>query len=628
MSSPNRDLILGTHYGVVRYLYYEVFLKRRNQIDDLQNQVLFLGCINKYMLCRNGQYAHLYNMYTNLQREQIVEYYETKRLKISSSRDEWLNYCNFITAPRILPRTIDGPYMIDGMALRRYSYFWGAEKTKFTSNIIATPFFCLDGIDHLYQEMIKWKAACENIDVQMTVQAKHIFHDVFYLVNFRGTTQRTQDVDIRFLLWLDDTDIQSELYCPSSEDDIGSLLKRLYIASNSSLFMSQLSDLEVTTNSQNLRLLSIFVQGLSSNFVPTFNGKAPKRTRTVLLDVTNQCTKDATLNCELNFTSISRYGLQPTTKDDQIYEIEQMADLNTEAIITPNCLVVQQEIRCSRQPTLQEMNSYLAEFFQLLALGMVDKDILMRIYRLPEDNRLRPNSMSKQLNIVYMQKFNRFDISRETINYDPTFFDKTYVYAARNLVCTIKSMKYLLQRVIVSSPILPPSVLFMPLSPTNIRQPWRRITQNIIYIKSLRTVFFVKNFTLQHLNNPTQDSDTDPEDRSSIGDIKSLQIATDLQMRDELGRIFMNSGGISRCDLKTVCTFSDIDLRSIMFEEKFKWEIYYFAMGSFTGADPTDKFKEHFLRFMQTPETRQRLGDKIFTIFMHMVNLYRHNILL
>ena len=207
-------LILDTHYGVVRYLYNEIFKKKKNQINDLQNQIMFLSCLNKYMLCRTGKFAQLYGMYSSLDRTEIVNFYEDRHSKINIHPNEWLNFSKIVPSPRILPKSIDGPYIIDNMSLRRYTHFWINEH-KINSNILATPFFCLDGLDHLYYEMINWKGLCEEKNIEMRVNAKHIFHETFYMVELFGENKP----EIRFLIWLDDVDIQSELYVIDDDGD-------------------------------------------------------------------------------------------------------------------------------------------------------------------------------------------------------------------------------------------------------------------------------------------------------------------------------------------------------------------------------------------------------------------------
>lgn len=99
------------------------------------------------------------------------------------------------------------------------------------------------------------------------------------------------------------------------------------------------------------------------------------------------------------------------------------------------------------------MNSRLRDFLDLLAIGVLDKEIYLRVYMLPPDvTNTMPHSMRKQLNVIYMQRYKRFCINRQMVDFNPTFFDKTYVFSAANLVCTVKSLKYILRDVTTSPP--------------------------------------------------------------------------------------------------------------------------------------------------------------------------------
>ncbi|WBR61466.1 hypothetical protein [Drosophila suzukii associated hytrosavirus 1] len=613
-------IVLETHYGVVRYLY-DLFRKRNNQINDLQNQVLFLRCLTKYILCRTDQYGQLYNMYSRLNSEQIRKFYEVNRLKLNMVTTDWLNCTSLVNAPRILPQSIDGPYTIDSVSLRRYSYFW---TSHVTSNILATPYFCLDGIDHLYYEMIKWKTDMENIGVEMTIRNKHIFHETFYMVDLNGIVDKTKNVHIRFLIWLDDVDIQSELYVISNdgedEDDehpvnINSicLLKRLYIACDNNLFVMQLNN--ASKIDPMLKLLNMFVNRLSEHFVVSLDGKPPKITQTVVLDVTNETNQGVGL--PLYFNDISRFDYM-VKNYDSIYEIENIRELHLENVKTPNFLVFQEEVRAAYQPSIEEMNKRIQDLLQLLQIGVLDKSIYVRLFMRDADNL--PESADKQLTILYLLKYKKFCLQREDINYNPTFFDKTYVFAAPNLMCTVKSMKYLIRDVIKSTPLLPACVYIL-----KEQVLWNRITQNIIYMPRLQTVFFLKNYTIQSIESGLIQRDP------PIDDIKSLHIVTEQLIRDELNFIFSHTG-INKFDIQTITTFDDIELKCISVNRNLNFELYYFAKSikseNINEINEGNSFKNFFMRFLHANETKQKLNDKIYTIFIHMYNLFNNNVLL
>lgn len=641
--------ILDTHYGVVRHLYYNVFRRRNNQINDLQQQVLFLRCINKYLLCRNGQYAHLYNLYSALNEAKIRDYYELNRLRINRDRYEWLNYTSLVNAPRTIPATIDGPYSVDSLCLRRYAYFWGDEY-RLTSPILATPFFCLAGIDHLYYEMIRWKSQCETISgLEMTVRGKHIFHDIFYIVEFR-----LQQMHVRYLVWLDDVDVQTELYvagnCEDEEcgDDASgrmpvNLLRRLYIGCDNSLLITQLS-LADETNVM-LRLLNMLINNLSANFVVSLDGRPPKNTKSAILNVTNNA--EACLSRTdkpLVFEDISRFGFS-ADRSDQIYEIEHMSQLNLGHIRTPNFLVFQHEIRVARQPTIVEMNRKLQEFLYFLSMGMLDTSIYVRMYMNysgGEHNRYvdqkgavggsvdksmvcnddKPNSAKKQLNIIYMQRYNKFEISRQSVDFNATFYDKTYVFSARNLICTVKSIKYLLRDVIPSHPLLPGTVMLIDESGRTLGgggggSVWSRLTQNIVYLRRLKTFCFLINFSLQELHTQTDDAD-----------IKGVHIVSDTMMRDELNKVFVDLGGINRFDIQTIVLYNDVELKRVRLLEDLNLQLYYFVHRVDSTATAIEDFRKFFQRFMLASETKSRLNDdRLYAVFMHLLNLYSHVLL-
>ena len=697
----SRFAVLDTHYACVRYLYHEIFRRYQSQINDLQSQTLFLKCITKYLLCRSGQYAHLYNLYSNLDRDQIRDYYDLNRRRINITQYEWLNYTNIIPAPRILPVTNDGPYILDNMALHTYTYFWTNEY-KFTSNILATPFYCLDGINHLYVEMLKWKSDCEKLNINLNIQEKHIFHDIFYVISIQGTSPQNSNWKMRFLIWVDDIDIQTELYVTTmndtnnnnddpdndmtssnNEDTIGintttttattttttktvtstsengnknviqssvalapiSLLKRLYIACDNNLFIAQLSD--INADLPILRILNMFINRLSRNFIVTFDGKPPKRTKSFVVNITNvssmtsaggTTTATASPSNILYFDGISKFGLQ-NSKNDQIYEIENLSELNITNINTKNCLIFQQQIYCSRQPSLREMNNYFQEFLYFLSLGIIDVNVYVRMYMLPfQVSEKFPVAMNKQLSVIYMQKFIKFGISRESIDYSISFYDKTYVFSAKNLVCTIKSLKYLVRNIIKSPPLLPASVLLMfNLKMNEIKL--YRLTQNIIYIQQLHTLCFLNNFTIQQLVLSQLEARAQDEDdvQSDIDrpinnevNIKNMIISTHTKILQELQKIFYYNN-IATLNNKSVCKFENVDLKCIIFDSNLHLELYYFAWNVCCENTIITKgitFRDFFHRFMNSPETKRRLNDNIYTIFLHLFNLYTNNIIL
>lgn len=684
MDNNINTLVLDTHYGVVRYLYNEIFKRTKSEINDLQSQTLFLKCITKYLLCKNGQYAQLYGLYTNFSKEAIREYFELNRIKMNSTSNEWLNFTTLISSPRIIPNTVDGPYIIDNLALRRYTHFW-SPKYKFSSNILGLPFYCLDGVDHLYYEMIKWKGACENLHIHMNVRGKHIFHDIFYIVEFNAplhvdttkTTARNSLRNIRFLVWLDDVDIQTELYVVTNGGDLNDkdlidddneniiesidggsgggrdlcLLKRLYIACDNNLFFTQLSNVDrditttsvndrehTTTNQSFLQLLNMFVNNLSANFVVTFDGKPPRNTKTAILNVTNdahECGGDG--GNVLNFTTISRLGFD-INASEQIYEIEDLSQLNVLNIKTPNCLIFQEDIMASTQPSIKDMNYRLQEFLYMLSIGIMDRDIFTRMYMVSQDNDYLPNSMQRQLNIIYMQRYKRFCINQQQdIDFNPTFFDKTYVFSARNLVCTVKSIKYVVRDIIKTPALLPPIVMFIKHIGDSIT--WSRITQNIIYLKSIQSVFFVKGFTLQHLadynikNYNSASSSSRYLQTLNFGqhnnDFKTIQLVSERKMRNEISAIFHDID-INKLDTRTVsCSVDNIDLKCIQMNKGLSMELYYFAKNiKHVNEDIMEQFKGPFNRFMSSCHDKNTLGDKIYTIFMHLYNLYTNNLVL
>lgn len=618
--------VLDTQYGVVRYLYLDIFKKARNEANDLQSQTLFLKSLNKYMLCRSGQYVHLYNQYMKLSRDTIQKHFEDNRLKMNFSAYEWLSYTTIVAAPRILPTSVDGPYVIDSLSLRRYTYFYTA-RHNIKSNILGTPFYCLDGIDHLYYEIQEWQDLCSSFDIKLVINEKHIFHDTFYMVDMSGPNMNT----MRFLFWLDDVDIQTELYVINDGDsnsenvvDGGTggrelcLLKRLYIACDSTYFVQQLSNIEETrdqTKNPYIRVINLLTSNLSKNFIVTFSGKAPKMTKTAILSLTND---SAGCDGVLNFTSISRFGFD-NNLNDQIYEIENMSELVTSAIRTPNILIFQEEIRAIQQPTVAQMNRKLKDFLYFLSMGILDKDIYLRMYMLPaSDAATFPKSMRKQMNVIYMQRYRKFCIGKYSFDFSPTFFDKTYVFSAKNLVCTVKSIKSVISDIITSPPLLPPCVMLLESSEETIT--WSRLTQNILYLSNINSVCFLKDFSVQELTSVNNSRNTD-----NLESLKMIRIVSNVRMREELNFIF-TPAEMNRYEINNVCTFQDIDLRCVHVNKSLNFQLYYFVRSSANEVSSTNDesvmFKTFFLRFMNCSETRRQLSFKLYTIFMQLVNLY------
>lgn len=634
-----QTIVLDTHYAVVRYLYYDVFKTKRSQINDLQNQMLFLKCINKYLLCRTGHYALLYNMYTNLDNETIAQYYRVNRLKMNNNNNEWLNFSDIILAPTTLPTSIDGPYMIDNMSLRRYTYFW-TPAYNMKSNIIVTPFFCLDGIDYLYYEMITWKTLMMDYDkrVSINMETKHIFHDIYYIVHIKGKTSDTENIDIRFLVWLDDVDMQTELYVNMfNRDTFASevetirtneksicLLKQLYIACDNSVFLLKLSDINIT--SPILDYLNLFINNLSQNFIVTFDGRPPLNMTNTILDVTYQADEECSSN--LDFKEISVFGYNPNISN-QVYSINNIDSLNISFIKTQNFLVLQEEMKTTHQPTIKDMNICFQKLLFFLSNGMLNENIYTRMYVLLSNTNILPNSSRKQLNLIYIQKYSKFAISREQIHYDTTFYSKAYVFSARNLLCTVKSIKYLIKNVLRSSVLLPACVISINKCQ---EKNWTRLSQNIIYLQNIFTLCFLRNFTLQenqHMANDTCNTNNydDFNNSATLDDIKPLRIVHEKLILDQLNDIFLNKLDINRLDKKTITTIDNIDLKCITLNN-INFKIYYFTVGPFGTDSYENNFKIYFQRYMHTNDTKKFLDDKIYSIFLHLLNLYTHNVII
>lgn len=621
--------ILNTHYGVVRYLYYEILLKRDNKINDLQSQMIFLSSINKYLLCRTGQYSHLYQLYSKLTSDQIHDYYKLQQIIMNRNRDTWLDYSRILSAPEIIPANVNGPYACHNINLKTYSYFWSQSRYNIRSDILATPFFCLYGIDHLYYEMITWRTQCENFDklININISAKHVFHDIFYIVDITSTSQNTQAIDIRFLIWLDDASMESELSLNNNENHNSNtcLLKRLYIACDKPSFIYELSS--VDAKSQRLIILNMLMNNLSQNFISTFDGCVPTITNFTSLDITNS---DGNLSSSssLDFSRISRNGFNINI-NDQIYTIENLSQLRTAHISTPNFLLLQETIYISSAPTLTTMNNRLQILLNFLSRGIIDNKIYIRMYMLPRVFNSVPKSMYKQLNIIYTQKYIRFDINRsQSPNFDTTFFDKIYVFSARNLTCTIKSNKYLIRDVIKSTPLLPPCVVVVE-KINNSNPRWFRVTQNIIYLQQLKTLCFLKNFTLQII-----DSNIDDDDDSFIKDfnndneydIKECTIVNDKFIRDEIYEIFSHID-LHSFEITTIFTFQDIDFKRITINANLNLELYYFAK-DINNFDFDRPMKQYIYQLLRNVDIQQKLNDKIYTILLHLHNLYKNDFLL
>lgn len=618
--------ILDTHYGVVRYLYYEVLLKRKRQINDLQNQILFLKNINKYLLCRTGQFAHLYNLYSDIPRDKIIEYFELNKIKMNQSRYTWIDYTRLILAPEIVPVSIDGPYSMDNISLRTYTYFWSREIYDIRSNILATPFFCLDGIDHLHNEMIKWKSTCEVFDnITMNISVKHIFHDIFYIVDIHNKLlSDIQNVNIRFMVWLDDATLESELYATKCNDNSEScLLKRLYISCDSPSFIYNLSTMN--DNHPQLIILNCLVNNLSRNFVSTFDGRCPKIFSSAILDVTNN-NSSSSMDSSLDFTNISSTGFNNDVTD-QVYTIEKLSELQTAHVTTPNFLLFQETTYSTTAPSIIDMNSKLQLMLNYLSIGVIDNGIFIRMFMMT-DKLNTPEALKKQFNIIYTQKYIRFDISRNREpDLNPTFFDKIYVFSAKHLACTVKSPKYLVRDVIKSTPLIPPCAMMMFTIDQNDLK-WLRVTQNIFYLKNLRTLFFTKNFTLQLLNGNVNNISMSSE-HTNIEDVdmKMFIITNDKLIRDELVSIFTYND-LNKLEIATVVTYRNVDLKKIVFVKDFNMELFYFAKNSLQEHNTIETLQTFIYEFMQSIESRQKIDEKLYTIFLHLHNLFRNNMLL
>lgn len=620
-------LILDTHYGVVRYLYNDIFKKKRSQINDLQNQIMFLSCLNKYMLCRTGQFAQLYGMYSSLNSIEIMNYYENNRSKMNMTANEWINFSTIIAAPRVLPKTVDGPYLIDSMSLRRYTHFW-APGQKMVSNILAAPFFCLDGPDYLYYEMINWKSMCEQRQVEVRVNTKNIFHETFYIVEF-------PEHNVKFLIWLDDVDVESELYViesePEYEDenpdvsyDLGniSLLKRIYIACSDNLMFYKILNLENPDPLQ--KILNIFFNYLTPNFVVTFDGKGPRNMKSAILDITNSAPN---YDGVLDFNQVSRLGFN-ADKNDQIYEIESLSQLNVSMVRTPYFLIFQEQINVTSHPTVAYMLTKLQEFLFFMSAGMINKNIYTRMYAMPSGLEGYPAAMKKQLSIIYMQKYKKFSLNRQHVDFNPTFYDNMYVFSARNLLCTVKSIKYVLRDVISSPPLLPPCAMLIQMEDTE-EMLYQRLTQNILYLRRLQTLCFLKDFTLQELTKIRSSMDDEGDDVGGRNrDMKTIYIMPENKIRSELNMIFTHTD-INKFETNTVVVYEGIELKCIRLNRDLNFELYYFVQGIKDENNLIDeRFKGFFEKFMQSPITHKKLGDKIYTIFMHLLNLYVNDVIL
>lgn len=627
-------LILDTHYGVVRYLYNVVFRKRKNQINALQYQTLFLSSINKYVLCQTGRYAHLNKMYSNLSLKTIEDYYEENRIKMAVNFNEWLNYSNIVPEPRIYPNRIDGPYIVDNLALQRYTFFWSENSLyRMKSSFLSTPFFCLTGIDYLHYELQQWKSNLNDDDITITIIPKYVFHETFYIIEIKGSNTK-KHIDIHFLIWLDDVDLSTELYVASNyTDDLENnentrtpsicLLKRLYIASDNS-FSSFLDNSRYEMN-----LLHLFISQLSNNFIVTFDGKSPKITRTFILDVSNNIDSSCSSIDQNNvtFKKIYSYGYVASVQN-QIYEVDNLSQLDLSSIRTPNFLIFQEEIRTSNKPTLTDMTNKFSELFYFLMEGMIDQNIFERMYMLSSSTgSTLPSSMKKQLNIIYSQKFRLFDINRQAVEYNSTFYNKTYIFSVRNLVCSVKSLRYLVRHTLLSSPLLPACV-FITKQPIDQATVWRRITQNVVYFCPLKTIIFFKNFTI---NNNIGRND-DPSSFDSDLDYKTIKIVEEQKLRNYLTVVLPNT---EKFDVEYVTTYLDVDLKRIVIDKSLKLEIYYFVHNPDQYTSSRDDvnlnnftFKTFFTAFITSRECKERLDDEIYLIFMQTINLFNNNLIM
>lgn len=160
-------------------------------------------------------------------------------------------------------------------------------------------------------------------------------------------------------------------------------------------------------------------------------------------------------------------------------------------------------------------------------------------------------------------------------------------------------------------------------------------------MRNLNAIFFLKNFTIQTLGGGGNSADTMNTntlnttfvvDRASddLENMKTLRILPEAIMREELNRIF-GYAEMSRHEIKTTTTFQDVDLRCIELNKNLNFSLYYFATNDLPSSMATGEsipLKKFFNSFMNCGEIRYLLHDKIFTIFMHLVNLYEANVIL
>lgn len=629
-----QNYILHTHYGCVRYLYYEVFRKSSHQVDNLNCQTLYLNAITKYLLCRDGQYAHLYNMYTNLSKTQIIDYFISNRAKMNLYDTTWLDHTYILPSPNVLPNTIDGPYTIENLCLRRYSYFWKTH-LNVTSNILATPFYCLDGIDHIYYELIRWKSECENLDVDIHISTEHIYHEIFYIVSLKGSTEQTREIHFSFLLWLDSPNIQSELYCSGMSGDVNcdyesnsniplNLLKQLYITCNDIqiFYRSQ-------TQNKSLRLINMLMKTLSNNFVVTFNGKEPINTKVTVLNLTNSISDSSNINNNLRFENIVRRGfsINSAVVNDYIYEIESFSEINLSYVKTPYILFIQHNIGVITKPSISEMSQNLQIMLYLLSFGIIDKNIFLRVgINSKIIPNYTPNGSKRRLQIIYMQKYNRSQINTtENVDFNSTFFDYTYVFLAPNLFCNVKSISHLIKNCLTSPPLLPSIVQCLN---SNDIAPilWKRITQNIVYLNELNTICILSNFTIQNVDSVKLENMYDYNYVSNSKEIiekKSMFIQPEMMIREYLDQLF-SPISINSCDIVPVLNFADVLLKCIKFNPSLNLEIYFFT----TSEQSTiEDFKSYFMRFMSLYCNKKDLPENLNIIFLHLYNIYLNNII-
>lgn len=606
--------ILDTHYGAVRYLY-AIFRKRNNQFDDLQNQQLFLKPINKYLSCTSGQYMYFAQLYLQKESEEIEKHFRTNRLATNIRPYEWMSYCDLITAPKVIPQTINGPYMIDNMRLRSFSYFYGTEY-QMVSDIIATPFYCLDGIDFLYQETAKLWQLANDYNIALKVKSKHIYHDVFYIIEVT-VPERGK---ISWLCWLDDVDVKSELYVQNNENV--QLLKRLYVACNNNSYFLHIINTNETDNG--IMILNVLFKNLSENFIVTHDNRPPSTFRTLVLNLDSPVPVHFPFSDNLiNFTFNHE-------NENQIYAIENLKGLHIETFSTPYVLMFQQEFIVHERPTQDQMIDEYVRFLELLNSGIIDDECFIRLLKLP--NRLQhfAKPLQKRYNIVYIQHFRHFPINRQNIEWDAPFFERSYVFNSKHINANVKSISYIINTVLKKSNALLPGCCYLTMLKTP-SSAWHRVTQNVIFHKNIKTFSFLKNFTLQenYYESPNSLAAMTSLNTETlfVDDVKTYNatIVSELEIVDQLRLIFTSD--LSNESI-LVATFEDINLRCFTVDSNCRLEVFVFCKPTTITSDIDTSiqvaFKGYLHRFIQSTQATE-LNKKLYAILLHMYSLYENN---